>query len=86
LQAANLAIKHTSYFIDQIRVSIGDAEFEQFLHLKENQGLFNRFNKLFFQKCTQSKSISKYCNLIKAKKKYFFLMCLFLILLYVFQE
>lgn len=64
--AAKLAIKHTEYFFDQIRIKIGDEEFSKFLRLKIKHSLINKINK-YFQICSDynprfNKAFSKKFN------------------------
>jgi hypothetical protein len=56
LDAADLAIKHTTYFFDQLRAKIGDDEFEKFLHLDNNNNPILKFlSSLFsFDFCSSS--------------------------------
>ncbi len=46
LQAAKLAINHTQYFFNEMRSRIGDEKYEEFFHLKVDNGtLTSRINR-----------------------------------------
>ena len=45
LIAANLAIKHTQYYFDQIREKIGDEEFAKFLNVFVSYSIWNSINQ-----------------------------------------
>lgn len=47
LSAANLAIDHTEYFFDQLRLRFGDFIFSEFLSLNISSSFSNTMNRLF---------------------------------------